>query len=221
MALGRQKVICAMAQQLLTKGSASSRLECIMQHVSNSRKANTSSISLEQPKITHDEKALAQGAPFPPTTPGVLRLYNMRFCPFAQRTKLVLEHKKIPYETININLKYKPDWFVELSPIGLVPVLQLNDLVLPESTATCDWLDDMFPGETRLTPEDTLRRAWDRVLLENVGKISDVFYQIRRNADMKDKTLAKLEKKLQWFEQILSERRGPYFGGKTFCRDLS
>ncbi|KAK3765718.1 hypothetical protein RRG08_026191 [Elysia crispata] len=195
---------------------ASRRLRCFMQHVSSSSSANgqtESNITLLTPVVTYDPKTLAQGSPFPPTTPGVLRLYNMRFCPFAQRTKLVLEHKKIPHETINVNLKYKPDWFLKLSPLGLVPVLQLDDLVLPESTATCDWLDDTFPGQTRLTPSDSLRRAWDRVLLENVGKISDTFYALRRKADLKDKILDKLEKRLRWFETILSDREGPYFGG--------
>ncbi|GFS21673.1 glutathione S-transferase omega-1 [Elysia marginata] len=195
---------------------ASRRLGCVMSHVSNSASVNRQSepdIKLLEPTVTHDPKALAQGSPFPPTTPGVLRLYNMRFCPFAQRTKLVLEHKKIPHETVNVNLKYKPDWFLKLSPIGLVPVLQLDDLVLPESTATCDWLDDTFPGQKRLTPSDRLRRAWDRVLLENVGKISDTFYALRRRAELKDKILDSLEKKLHWFENILSSRDGPYFGG--------
>ena len=35
------------------------------------------------------------GSVCPPLTPGVLRLYSMRFCPYAQRTRLVLLHKKI------------------------------------------------------------------------------------------------------------------------------
>ncbi|RUS86113.1 hypothetical protein EGW08_006133 [Elysia chlorotica] len=195
---------------------ASRRLRCVMQHVSSSTSANGQSdtaITLLQPVVTHNPKALAQGSPFPPLTPGVLRLYNMRFCPFAQRTKLVLEHKKIPHETVNVNLKYKPDWFLKLSSLGLVPVLQLDDLVIPESTATCDWLDDTFPGQTRLTPSGNLRRAWDRVLLENVGKISDAFYALRRKEDLKDKILDKLEKRLLWYENILSDRGSPYFGG--------
>lgn len=196
---------------------ASRRFGCIMNHVSNSSSTTEQPdtvINLSQPSVNHDPIALAEGSTFPPTTPGVLRLYNMRFCPFAQRTKLVLEYKKIPHETVNVNLKYKPDWFLKLSPIGLVPVLQLDDLVLPESTATCDWLDDTFPGQRRLTPSNNLRRAWDRVLVENVGKISNAFYALRRKTELKDKILNSLEQKLHWYETILSSREGPFFGGK-------
>ncbi len=35
--------------------------------------------------------------PFPPLAPGKLRLYNMRFCPWGQRTVLALALKGIPY----------------------------------------------------------------------------------------------------------------------------
>lgn len=36
------------------------------------------------------------GDPQPGDASGVLRLYSMRFCPFAQRTRMALIHKKIP-----------------------------------------------------------------------------------------------------------------------------
>ncbi len=39
-----------------------------------------------------------------------LKLYSAAICPYAQRTRLVLAHKKIPVETIEIDLKNKPSW---------------------------------------------------------------------------------------------------------------
>ncbi len=39
----------------------------------------------------------------------------MRFCPFAERTMLVLLAKKIPFNVINVNLKKKPAWFTGIS----------------------------------------------------------------------------------------------------------
>jgi len=39
---------------------------------------------------------LLLGDALPTVDPNCMRLYSMRFCPYAQRTKLVLEHKKIP-----------------------------------------------------------------------------------------------------------------------------
>jgi hypothetical protein len=40
------------------------------------------------------------GSECPVLNENQLRLYGMRFCPFVQRAKLVLEAKKIPYVTI-------------------------------------------------------------------------------------------------------------------------
>ena len=58
----------------------------------------------------------------PELDPDQVYMYNMRFCPYAQRTVLVLLAKEVPFKAININLKKKPDWFVE-STFGKVPVI--------------------------------------------------------------------------------------------------
>lgn len=42
----------------------------------------------------------------------------MVFCPYAQRVRLVLSAKDIDHETVNINLKDKPEWLFELNPEG-------------------------------------------------------------------------------------------------------
>nr|ACZ02430.1 glutathione S-transferase omega class [Drosophila melanogaster] len=59
---------------------------------------------------------LAKGSPMPDVPEdGILRLYSMRFCPFAQRVHLVLDAKQIPYHSIYINLTDKPEWLLEVS----------------------------------------------------------------------------------------------------------
>lgn len=40
-----------------------------------------------------------------------LKLYTALICPYAQRTRLVLAHKNIPYETVEIDLANKPEWY--------------------------------------------------------------------------------------------------------------
>ncbi|XP_055018421.1 glutathione S-transferase omega-2-like [Boleophthalmus pectinirostris] len=80
-----------------------------------------------------------------PLTKGYIRLYNMRFSPFAQRTKLVPNVKGIKHETINIHLKEKPDWFLEKNPLGLVPAIETEtDEVVYESPITCDYLNEVY-----------------------------------------------------------------------------
>ncbi|GFN75175.1 glutathione s-transferase omega [Plakobranchus ocellatus] len=160
------------------------------------------------------QRSYVHDSPFPPLKPGVLRLYNMRFCPYAHRTRLVLEHKKIPYEVVNIHLRSKPDWFLAINPLGLVPVLQIDDKVVMESTATCDWLDDVYP-ENRLQPEDPYRRAWDRILFEYLGKLTGASRGVAwgKPEDVPG-MIAELEKHLKFYEDKLAARGdGPFFGG--------
>lgn len=135
----------------------------------------------------------------------------MRFCPWAQRTRLVLLHKNIPHETVNVNLAKKPSWLFERNPWGLVPVLELDGQVVFESAATCYWLDDVYP-HNRLVPSDPHRRAWDRALEDSFGKIAMALYAVIGSED-KEKTLKGLHKSYKFYENVLVQRGGPFFGG--------
>ena len=59
-------------------------------------------------------------------------LFNMRYCPFAQRAALVLLAKDIPFDMVNVNLKSKPQWFLDRNPLGKVPTVQIGDDVTYE-----------------------------------------------------------------------------------------
>ena len=59
-------------------------------------------------------------------------LFNMRYCPFAQRAALVLSAKDIPFDMVNVNLKSKPQWFLDRNPLGKVPTVQIGDDVTYE-----------------------------------------------------------------------------------------
>ncbi|XP_012942204.1 glutathione S-transferase omega-1 [Aplysia californica] len=159
-----------------------------------------------------DVKSSSAGTPFPPLQKTALRLYSMRFCPYAQRTRLVLEHKNIPYETVNIHLGSKPSWFWERNPLGTVPVLEKGDQVVYESTATCEWLDDLYP-HNGLTPTDPYVKARDRILLEYFGKITALFYGKLRKADQLEEGIKELHTRYQFYEDELAKRKGPLFGG--------
>ncbi|KAL8624499.1 hypothetical protein ACOMHN_053042 [Nucella lapillus] len=92
----------------------------------------------------------------------------MRFCPFAQRTRLVLVYQNIPHETVNVDLKEKPDWFLERNALDLVPVLEKYDKILCESLITCDYLDYIYP-DNRLTPAGPYQKARDSMLVDFFG----------------------------------------------------
>jgi len=151
------------------------------------------------------EKSFASGSQCPELAPDKLRLYSMRFCPYAQRTRLVLDYLKIPHETVNINLKDKPDWFLARNPFGLVPVLEQNDKIVYESAVCDEYLMDVY-GSKGLIPSDPYKKARARILMDTYGKVTDKFYGLMRAATDEDKKkiLEDLHKAANFLETSLT-----------------
>ncbi|PMN89920.1 glutathione S-transferase family protein [Enterovibrio norvegicus] len=93
----------------------------------------------------------------------MLKIVSFKICPFVQRVTAALEAKKIPYEIEFINLKDKPQWFLDISPNGQVPVMVTDGgAVLFESDAIVEYIDDEYGElESGVTNEQrALDRAW-------------------------------------------------------------
>lgn len=140
-----------------------------------------------------------------------LRLYSMRFCPFAERARLVLAAKGIEYECVNINLKDKPEWFYELNPLGKVPVIEMPDgKVIYESAICCEFLEDMFPEKAPLFPKDSFSKHKQRLLVEVLGnKIIPAFYKARGTGG--PEAQQELDRYLTEFEKELADKK--FIGG--------
>ncbi|NWJ05388.1 GSTO1 transferase, partial [Crypturellus undulatus] len=163
--------------------------------------------------------ALPTGSAAPgPVAAGTIRLYSMRFCPFAQRARLVLRAKGISHEIININLKNKPDWFFEKNPFGLVPVLETSKgQLIYESPITCEYLDEAFPGK-KLLPSDPYERALQKMLLEHFSKIAPLvfkYYTAIRDGQDASALKAEFVEKLSKLEEALSKCNTVFFGGDS------
>lgn len=89
----------------------------------------------------------------------------MNTCPYAQRTRMVLAHKRLPFELTEIDLGNKPDWFLRISPYGKVPALRVGEVVLYESAIINEYLDEAYPVSPLLA-EDPLERASQRILAD-------------------------------------------------------
>jgi glutathione S-transferase len=162
------------------------------------------------------ETAYAKGSTFPELAADKLRLYSMRFCPFTQRTRLVLSHLNVPYEVINVNLKSKPDWFLARNPLGEVPTLEQRNKIITESAICDEYLEELH-GNYNLFPADPYEKAKIKILMERFSKVTDKFFTLLFKARLeseenKQKALEELQKALEIFENKLS---GKYFGGDT------
>ena len=125
--------------------------------------------------------------------------------------------KDVEFEVTFINLREKPDWFLEISPHGKVPVLKVDDEVLFESNAIAEFLDETVPP--RLHPEDPVERARNRAWTDFVptfaGALNGIYYTKTR--DEMEAGLARAPKSVGRLEGALGGKRqeGPYFNGPT------
>ncbi|KAM9727706.1 glutathione S-transferase omega-1-like [Menidia menidia] len=165
------------------------------------------------------EKSFAKGSAAPgPVPKDQIRIYSMRFCPFAQRTRLVLHAKGIKHDTVNINLKDKPDWFLEKNPLGLVPTLETPaGEIIYESPITCDYLEEVYP-EKKLLPSSPFAKAQQKMMLEHFSKVTPYYYKItagRRNGDDVSGLEAELKEKFAKLNEDLLKKKTKYFGGDS------
>lgn len=138
----------------------------------------------------------------------------MRFCPYAQRIHIVLEAKKIPYHTFNINLTDKPEWLTKYSLLGKVPSLGLTtekgQPFIHESLVIADYLDEKYP-EKRLYPTEPVAKALDRLLIEQFNGVITAYYKAINDPNALDD----LAKGLDTFEAELKKRGTAFFSGKV------
>lgn len=166
-----------------------------------------------------ETKHLTSGSTCPDVTPSLMRLYSMKFCPYAQRTRLVLAAKRIRNEVVNINLVTKPDWFFYRNPLGKVPCLEFDGKVIFESLITADYLDEVYPSPYLLNSTDPFRKAQDRILIEMFNMVHSNLYKLyRAKLDVEDSwkgPIGGIQKGLTIFEEELTKREIKFFGGEN------
>ena len=133
---------------------------------------------------------------------------------------IILRAKDVDFEVTYINLREKPDWFLEISPHGKVPVLVVDEQPLFESNAIAEFLDETVAP--RLHPEDPIKRARNRAWTDFVPDfskaLSGIYYTKTRQA-MED-GLAEAPKRVARLEEAIAKERGndgPYFNGTEIC----
>jgi RNA polymerase-associated protein len=107
-------------------------------------------------------------------------LYSADRCPYAARVRIALAEKGLEYELVEIDLDDRPAWLYEKNPLGKVPVLEEDGLVLPESLVINEYLDERYP-EPPLWPADAAVRALARLRIEqDFDRLSKAYYALRR-----------------------------------------
>jgi glutathione S-transferase len=161
----------------------------------------------------------------------VMKLYDFKSSPNCQRVKVVLEEKKIPYETVPIDLRKKeqktPE-YLKINPYGKVPALIDGDTTLYESCIINEYLNEKYP-DPPLMPADAGKRAKARILIDYGLAQMDPPYQKLRMELMKDEkeqdkavvqnAKAELKKLLQRFENEVADQS--YLAGEFSLVDAA
>lgn len=100
-----------------------------------------------------------------------MKLYNYFRSSTSYRTRIAMNLKGLDYDYIAVNLaqdKQLETAFKSINPQGLVPVLQTDDLLLYQSPAILEWLEETYT-QNPLLPKDAANRMQIRALSAMIG----------------------------------------------------
>lgn len=149
-----------------------------------------------------------------------LTLISFPTCPFVQRAMISLKEKHVDFDVIYVDLADKPQWFLDISPLGKVPLLRVEregepPAVIFESAVILEYLEETLPAE-KLHPDDPLLRAQHRGWIEFSSNVLGDLYKLTNATDAETMEAAKaaLHGKFKRLESALGV--GPYFAGTHF-----
>lgn len=143
-----------------------------------------------------------------------LILVSHALCPYVQRAIILLEEKNARYTRKDIDLANKPDWFLEISPLGKTPVLLVNNNPIFESTVICEYLEETLAPP--LHPNNLLAKAQQRSWMEFGAAVLNAiagFYSVQDELQLKQKAEV-LRNQFVRLEQAVEAT--PYFAGSQF-----
>lgn len=161
----------------------------------------------------------------------MLTLWYGSGSPFAWRVQLALEEKALPYEPVLLSFSagdHKTAEHLARHPHGKVPVLADGDLVLYESSAIVEYLDERYP-EPALLPRTPADRALVRIEeIEATQYFAEAFRPLARQlfftpAGERDPAVveagrAAVRRQLDRLEERAVRRGGEFVFGRRLTR---
>ncbi len=87
----------------------------------------------------------------------MIRLYHSPLSPFCRKVRLTMAEKKLEVELVEERYWEQNPEFMRRNPAGKVPVLRMGGLILSESQAICEYLEETVPTPP-LMPKDVEKR---------------------------------------------------------------
>jgi glutathione S-transferase len=154
------------------------------------------------------------------TTP---RLWSWNLSPFAGRVRVAAAVKGVEMDLVEIDPANRPPRLRELNPSNRVPVLEVDGVAVRESTAICEWLEEVGEGPS-LWPAGAVARAVARGLTRWVDDELTVnfFLSFRKEAfgpaedepaDIVQILRDRLMRRWSVLDDLLGRSDGPWLAG--------
>jgi glutathione S-transferase len=149
-----------------------------------------------------------------------MKLYTAPLSNFGNKTVIVIYEKGLDVEIVPPPGELKSPEYLAINPLGKVPALQADGMVIPESETINEYLEDRFPTPA-LLPKDPEGRARVRMLSRLHDLYIDpplraLFFQVdpkTRDAEVVKRSLADLAAKLDLLEAQIGS---PWAAGSSF-----
>jgi glutathione S-transferase len=152
-----------------------------------------------------------------------LRLWSWHVSPFAAKVRIAFAEKGVTVDLVEIDPRKRPARLRALNPANRVPVLEVGDAAIRESTVICEWLEETHPDPS-FWPSEPTARAVARGLLRWVDDelTLNFFLSMRKEAfgvdaadhpDVVKILRERLMRRWPTTEQLLARTDGPWLAG--------
>lgn len=138
-----------------------------------------------------------------------LTLYTYFRSSAAYRVRIALALKGLDYQQIAVHLvrnggEQHAASYLARNPQGLVPTLMDGDNVITQSTAICEYLEEVWPAPP-LLPKEPLRRAYVRSIMSAIACEIHPLNNLRVLDYLTGELGVSEDGKMQWYRHWVSE----------------
>tara|TARA_R110002074_G_scaffold55549_1_gene137733 strand:- start:11 stop:715 length:705 start_codon:yes stop_codon:yes gene_type:complete len=145
---------------------------------------------------------------------GQLTLISHKLCPYVQRSVIALQEQGKRYQRRDVDLENPPAWFLQLSPLGKVPLLRVDEEeVLFESAVIAEYINDIGDGTLLADKpfERARQRAWIEFASATLDNIGSFYSAVDEPAF--ERARGRLDENWIQLEKALSD--STYFSGES------
>ncbi|EMO26585.1 glutathione S-transferase family protein [Leptospira noguchii] len=103
----------------------------------------------------------------------MIKLHGASISNYVNKVKLGILEKGLEYEQVRVAPSQEEE-FLKISPMGKIPVLEMDGKFIFESGAILEFLDTIFPQTPKLIPED----SWEAARVREISTIIETYLDI-------------------------------------------